>query len=140
VDGVSAPLWRPDPARAEATHLARFLHHVGQPGYAELHRWSVEQPSVFWAAVWDQCGVVGRRGVEVVIPHRDMPATRFFPDAHLNVAENLLAGWAGDEPAIISHDETGHREECSGGELVRDVAALAAALDELRGSPTGPRP
>ena len=126
-----SPLWRPDPARAEATHLARFLHHVGQPGYAELHRWSVEQPSEFWAAVWDQCGVVGRRGVEVVVPDDDMPATRFFPDAHLNVAENLLAGWAGDEPAIISHDETGHREECSGSELVRDVAALAAALEEL---------
>ena len=132
VDGVSgSPLWRPDPARAEATHLARFLHHVGQPGYPELHRWSVEQPSEFWAAVWDQCGVVGRRGVEVVVPDHDMPATRFFPDAHLNVAENLLAGWAGDEPAIISHDETGHREECSGSELVRDVAALAAALEEL---------
>ncbi len=132
VDGVSgSPLWRPDPARAEATHLARFLHHVGQPGYPELHRWSVEQPSEFWAAVWDQCGVVGRRGVEVVVPDHDMPATRFFPDAHLNVAENLLAGWAGDEPAIISHDETGHREECSGSELVRDVGALAAALAEL---------
>jgi acetoacetyl-CoA synthetase len=132
VDGVSgSPLWRPDPARAEATHLARFLHHVGQPGYAELHRWSLEQPSEFWAAVWDQCGVVGRRGVEVVVPDDDLPATRFFPDAHLNVAENLLAGWAGDEPAIISHDETGHREECSGSELVRDVAALAAALEEL---------
>ena len=131
-DGVSgSPLWRPDPARAEATHLARFLHHVGQPDYAALHRWSVDQPSEFWAAVWDQCGVIGRRGVEVVVPEHDLPATRFFPDAHLNVAENLLAGWAGDEPAIISHDETGHREECSGSELVRDVAALAAAFEEL---------
>ena len=57
-----------------------------------------------------------------------MPATRFFPDAHLNVAENLLAGWDGDEPAIIAHDEAGHRRECSGGELAREVAALAAAL------------
>jgi acetoacetyl-CoA synthetase len=132
VDGVSgSPLWRPDPARAEATHLARFVHHVGRAGYAELHRWSVEQPSEFWAAVWDQCGVVGRRGVEVLVPDADMPVTRFFPDAHLNVAENLLAGWEGDVPAIVSHDETGHREECSGRELVRDVAALAAALDDL---------
>ncbi|HEX6786458.1 MAG TPA: AMP-binding protein, partial [Acidimicrobiales bacterium] len=132
MDGVSgSPLWRPDPARAEATHLARFLHHVGRPGYAELHRWSVEQPSEFWAAVWDQCGVLGRRGVEVLVPDQDMPATRFFPDAHLNVAENLLTGWVGDVPAIISHDETGHREECSGRELVRDVAALAAALGEI---------
>ena len=32
---TGSPLWRPDPARAEATHLARFLHHVGQPDYAE---------------------------------------------------------------------------------------------------------
>ena len=78
-----------------------------------------------------------------------MPATRFFPDAHLNVAENLLVGWAGDEPAIISHDETGHREECSGSALVRDVAALrrgapassawSPATGWRRGCPTGSR-
>ncbi len=36
----------------------------------------------------------GRRG-------RDMPSTRFFPDARLNVAENLLArlGWATSRPS-----------------------------------------
>ena len=41
---TGSPLWRPDRARAEATHLARFLHHVGQPDYAELHQWSLARP------------------------------------------------------------------------------------------------
>ena len=32
---TGSPLWRPDRARAEATHLARFLHHLGQPDYGQ---------------------------------------------------------------------------------------------------------
>ncbi|HET9601641.1 MAG TPA: acetoacetate--CoA ligase [Acidimicrobiales bacterium] len=123
-----SPLWRPDRARAEATHLARFLHHVGQPGYAELHQWSLAQPEAFWTAVWDQCGVIGDQGDRALLPGVDMPTTRFFPEARLNVAENLLHRWDGEEPAIIAHDEAGHRRELSGRRLREEVAALAAAL------------
>ena len=66
-------------------------------------------------------------------PSRCWPAstcrtTRFFPEARLNVAENLLHGWDGEEPAIIAHDEAGHRRELSGRRLREEVAALAAAL------------
>ena len=76
--------------------------------------------------------MVGRRGVEVVVPADELPATRFFPDAQLNVAENLLHTWGGDEPAIVSHDEAGHREELSGRDLVRDVAAMGSEAPDLR--------
>ena len=125
---TGSPLWRPDRARTEATHLARFLHHVGQPGYAELHQWSLAQPEAFWTAVWDQCGVIGDRGDRALLTGVDMPTTRFFPEARLNVAENLLHSWDGEEPAIIAHDEAGHRRELSGRRLREEVAALAAAL------------
>jgi acetoacetyl-CoA synthetase len=125
---TGSPLWRPDRARAEATHLARFLHHLGQPDYAHLHRLSIERPELFWREVWDRCGLLGDPGDVVFAAGEDMPSSRFFPDAHLNVAENLLDGWEGDEPAIIAHDETGARRELSGRDLRRHVAALAAAL------------
>jgi acetoacetyl-CoA synthetase len=128
---TGSPLWRPDPARADATHLARFLHHVGQPDYAHLHRWSVEHPDAFWAAVWEHCGPVGDRGDTVVAVGQDLPSTRFFPDATLNVAENLLHAWEGDEPALIAHDETGRRREVTGRDLRAEVGALAAALTQL---------
>ena len=132
---TGSPLWRPDQARADATHLARFLHHLGQPDYAHLHRWSIERPELFWREVWERCGVVGDPGDVVFAAGEDMPSSRFFPHAHLNVAENLLDGWEGDEPAIIAHDETGNRRELSGRDLRRQVAALAAALRDAGAVP-----
>src|SRR3546814_17805295 len=45
----------------------------------------------FWTAVWDFCGVIAdpERGRAVVDADK-MPGARFFPDARLNFAENLL--------------------------------------------------
>jgi acetoacetyl-CoA synthetase len=124
-------LWTPDRARIETTHLHHFALHVGEPDYSSLHRWSVEEPEAFWAAAWEQCGMVGDRGERVVLRSDDLPSTRFFPDASLNVAENLLHAWDGDEPAVIAHDERGSRRELSGRELRRDVGAMASALRAL---------
>jgi acetoacetyl-CoA synthetase len=132
---MTDPLWLPDPTRVEASHLARFCHHVGQPDYASLHRWSIDEPDAFWSAVWDRCGVIGIKGATVVARGTDMPTTRFFPDARLNVAENLLHGWDGDDPAIIAHDESGLRWALSGRALRSQVAAFAAGLRELGVSP-----
>jgi acetoacetyl-CoA synthetase len=125
---TDAPLWRPDPAWIEATHLARFLHHVGQADYPSLHQWSIEHPDEFWSAVWDNCGLIGDKHGPAVVPGADMPSTRFFPEARLNVAENLLDGWDGDEPAIVAHDETGLRWVLSGQALKAQVGAFAEAL------------
>jgi acetoacetyl-CoA synthetase len=127
---TESPLWSPAPARVEASHLARFLLHTGQPDYPTLHRWSVEHPDDFWSAVWDQCGVLGEKGDVLMARGADMPSTRFFPDARLNVAENLLHGWEGDEPAVVAHDETGRRWTMSGRALRSEVGAFAAALRE----------
>jgi acetoacetyl-CoA synthetase len=129
------PLWRPAPARVEASHLHRFLLHAGQPDYPALHRWSIEHPDDFWSAVWDECGVLGEKGDVVVARGADMPSTRFFPDARLNVAENLLHGWEGDEPAVVAHDEAGRRWTLSGRALRSEVGAFAAALREAGVAP-----
>ena len=62
------PLWRPSPERARHSKIAAFMRAaeaewgVRLPDYESLHRWSVEQPSAFWASVWQACGVVGERG------------------------------------------------------------------------------
>ena len=84
------PLWTPPPERAARTDLPRFMKLVGQPSYAELHRWSVEHSAEFWNAVWDFCGVRGEKGSEVVVDATRMPGAKWFPQARLNYAENLL--------------------------------------------------
>lgn len=89
-------LWTPDPERAAETQLARFMAAVSADtgetfsGYADFHRWSVENREDFWVRVWDFCGLVGERG-ERVLSQDSMPGAVFFPDARINFAENLMA-------------------------------------------------
>jgi len=56
-----------------------------------------------------------------------MPGARWFPDARLNFAENLLR-YRDDTPAIIFKSETGETTQYSYAELYLAVAQTAAAL------------
>ncbi len=94
---------------------------------AALHDWSVAEPERFWDAAWRFCGVVGQRGSgpALIGDPDDMCAARFFPEARVNYAENLLAG--GERPgaapvAVISLDETGRRLELTWQQLNAQVA------------------
>ena len=102
------PLWSPSPARAAASNMAAFMafvnarHGTTLADYGGLHRFSVERMEDFWLAVWDFCGVIaGTRGETVIADKAKMPGARFFPDARLNFAENLLrdAGATGEGPS-----------------------------------------
>ena len=99
---------------------------LSEPG--ALHRWSVNHPARFWAAVWSFCEIIGERGSNSVVENRNaMPGARWFPDARLNFAENLL--WRRDEEAaLIFRSETGTRRSLSFAELHESVSRLASAL------------
>ncbi len=104
--------------------MADLTRRAGVGDSRALHRWSVEEPSAFWELVWDDTGVIGDRG--------DAPAfdgDRFFADARLSYAENLLGHAPGpDVPAIVDVDETGRERITSWASLTASVAAAAAAL------------
>jgi acetoacetyl-CoA synthetase len=130
---VSGPLWSPSPERAAATGLARFAQAVGVDragGIAALHRLSVRDPEAFWTAVWERCGVVGERRGPALVDAERMPGARFFPEAQLNVADNLLSGRDADAPALVCRSEGGPPRDMTHGELRDAVARLAAALRE----------
>ena len=101
--------------------------------YDDLYRWSVERPAAFWSAWWDEADVLADpRGPRVLEDGDRMPGARWFPDARLNYAENLLR-WA-DAPdaatrvAIVARDESSGRHTLTYAELRLRVAALAEAL------------
>ncbi|MCC7008894.1 MAG: acetoacetate--CoA ligase [Acidobacteria bacterium] len=127
------PLWRPDPERIARSHLSAFTRRAERragrslPDYASLHCWSVTDVPAFWDELWSAAGIVGERGERVVDRLDAMPGARFFPDARLNFAENLLRR-RDDGPAILATTEHGREVEISHAELLRDVGRAAAAL------------
>jgi acetoacetyl-CoA synthetase len=96
-------------------------------GYSQLYEFSVARPDAFWRSLWEFAGVRGTMGDRVVDGLDRMPGARFFPEAQLNFAENLLRRQDG-EPAIIFTSEAGFQWPVTWAELRRDVARFAAAL------------
>jgi acetoacetyl-CoA synthetase len=105
---------------------------VGQASfeYDGLHRWSIEQPETFWESVWEFGNVIGEPGETVFEPGVDMRSARFFPDATLNFAENLLRR-SGEGEAIVALGEDGRCRRVSWGELTAEVGAFRAWLEEV---------
>lgn len=140
---MSRPLWQPDPARIERSNLVRFLDHLREEGIVDLadvealHAWSIREAPAFWRAVWDFTGVRGEPGASVVEGWPAMPGTRWFPEARLNFADNLLRR-DDDHPALVARDESGRRRAMSYAELGREARAFAAAL-RARGVGVGDR-
>ena len=129
-------LWQPSPERiahANITHfttLVRERHGLNAEDYATLHRWSIEHRADFWSAVWEYGGVIGARGDGPVLVGGDrMPGAKWFPDARLNFAENLLRR-RDDAPAILFRGEDRVRRSLTFRELHDAVSVLAQALRE----------
>jgi acetoacetyl-CoA synthetase len=118
------PLWTPSPERAAATELARFMKLAGKPGYEELHRWSIESRGEFWSRVWDFCGVIGDKGRDSVLDADRMPGAKWFPQARLNYAQNLLRGRGG----IAFWGEDRIQRRLTHEQLRRLVSRIAQAL------------
>jgi acetoacetyl-CoA synthetase len=121
---MPGPLWTPSPDRIAGANLTRFGQ--GRP-YAEIYEWSVAEPLAFWDAVWDFGGVIGTKGSRIAIDMDRMPGARFFPDATLNFAENVLRQ-EGADPAIIFKSEDGTTRTMSWTALRAESAAFASAL------------
>src|SRR5918996_2566687 len=119
---------------AQVTQFARQMvrkHRLELNTYPDFHRWTVENPEVFWNEVWDFCGVIAsRKGSTVLVDGDKMPGARWYPQARLNFAENLLRrGDRGD--ALIFGDEGGFRRRLSYSDLTSEVSRAAQALQAL---------
>lgn len=134
---MTQALWTPRPDHARTTHMARFIERVcGQidpavVDYPSLYRFSIEQPERFWTAVWEFAEIrASARGERWAAGWPAMPGTRFFPDARLNFAENLLRR-RDDGIAIEFAGEGGLRRRLSWSELADRVARLAQHFRDL---------
>jgi acetoacetyl-CoA synthetase len=127
------PSWQPDAARIAASQMQQFMSRANQHydlqlnDYAQLWQWSVDQREQFWTEVWDFCGVLGAPGSRPLAEPAGMLTARWFPDARLNFAENLLRP-SSNEEALVFWGEDKVQRRLSRAELRQQVAQLAAAL------------
>src|SRR4051794_36687953 len=126
------PLWEPSAERIAGAHITAFMSQVSAStkrhvaSYADLYRYSTEEPADFWRDVWMFCGIRGDIGDRLVDDPGEMPGARFFPAARLNFAENLLRR-RDAAPAIIFSGE-GRTRTMTYADLYVDVGRFAASL------------
>jgi acetoacetyl-CoA synthetase len=135
-DAAPEPIWSPGPVRRQTANIRRFIELARKeldPGisdYRELYDYSIENPGEFWRAVWDFCEIVGKPGHTVVEGFNRFPGARWFPEARLNFAENLLRH-RDEKPALVFRSEAGLSSQTSYAELYEAVAKTAGALREI---------
>lgn len=126
-------LWAPSQAAiesAQVTQFARWCVHrygLGFNTYPGFHRWSCDDNDKFWSGLWDWAGVRGRKGDRILVDGHRMPGAKWFPEAHLNFAENMLRRRDATD-ALVFWDETGFRRRMSYAELHAQVSRAAQAM------------
>jgi acetoacetyl-CoA synthetase len=131
---IMQPIWQPSPERIAGSEITAFIAEINRRwgtqirDYASLHRFSVEEPERFWTAIWDYFSIVAKnRGDEVLVDGDKMPGARWFPEAQLNFAQNMLRR-RDDEIAIVALREDGKRRTMSFAELYDLVSRIAQAM------------
>jgi acetoacetyl-CoA synthetase len=135
-------LWQPSAAAIAASNMTAFRSQVARdwqvdlPDSLALRLWSVTEIEKFWLSLWRFAEVIGDGpGRQVLIDGDKMPGAKFFPEAKLNFAENLLR--YSNQPshqnrdAIVFWGEDKVKRRLSHGELWDQVIRLATHLRSL---------
>jgi acetoacetyl-CoA synthetase len=133
---MNEPLWTPSTSRVSQSRLSAFANWMGSRAdktfadYKELYAYSVNAPGEFWSGLWDFAGVIGEKGEPpYLVGAEAMPRARFFPNAQLNFAENLLRT-RGAGPAVVFWGEDRVKRRLSWQELGAEVGRAQQALGE----------
>ena len=131
---IEEPLWRPSQERIEAANLTRFARQairewdLGFNDYPAFYRWSIEKPEQFWDSLWEFAGVRAKiKGARVLLSGNLLPGARWYPDARLNFAENLLRQ-RGASTALVFWGEDKVKRRLTHRELYDQVSRIAQGL------------
>ena len=139
-----APLWTPSPDRIAASRMTAFMRGIEARYRVAIPRLRVAATisrstriDDFWRLMWEFGDIRGTMGARIVEHADRMPGARFFPDATLNFAENLLRA-PDDGLAIVFNGEGQPSRTLTFGELRAVVARIcrrtAARRDPARRS------
>ncbi|MBI2584858.1 MAG: acetoacetate--CoA ligase [Rhodospirillales bacterium] len=133
-ESTRQPLWTPSPERVRAANITRFKDQVAKawrvdlPDTDALYEFSIAEREKFWQSVRDFASVKAATwGSRVLVDGDKMPGAKWFPDARLNFAENLLRR-RDDDDAIVFRGEDRVGRRLSFAQLYDRVSVLARAL------------
>jgi acetoacetyl-CoA synthetase len=108
---------------------------VSLSNYASLYSWSIQRPEQFWQSLWEFVGIIAETRGDTVIQSPDsMVGAKFFPQARLNFAENLLRR-SDNDFAVIARSEDNVRRSMTHKELHNLVSRIAQAMRQVGVNP-----
>jgi len=131
---MTEPLWTPSAERIANANITKFRAAVEErwsvtlPDSRALWRFSIDEREKFWTSVREFAGFKAETWGDTVLADGDkLPGAKWFPDARLNFAENLLRH-RGQSDAIVFRGEDKAHRRLSRDELYEAVSCLAQAL------------
>lgn len=130
-------LWKPPQDYLRKANMTRFIDLVNRKydlkldSYWQLYSWSIENIPDFWATMWEFADIRASRGYYRVVDNPSkFPGAKWFVDARLNFAENLLKH-RDDYLALVFRVEDKKPVRLTYSELYSQVARLAKSLREM---------
>ena len=126
------PLWRPkNPEKSQMYDFIQLInnqYNLKITNYKDLHKWSVNNISIFWEAIWNYGGIIHSKKYNTVVKNLNkMPGAKWFVGSKLNFAENLLR-FKDDKIAIYYKNEEKKIISLTYKELYIQVEKLAHSL------------
>jgi acetoacetyl-CoA synthetase len=152
MDSLEHPVYVP--LNPEERNIEKFRREINKKrgielsDYHQLHTYSVHPntSAQFWLDVWEYVGIEASNLPGTVLQNvtlliqvrgsddgqRMFPPPRFFPDARLNFAENMLVHGKPEKIALIGAREGGTEiETVTYAELKQRIARLASAMRQV---------
>ncbi|CAN2184952.1 Acs Acyl-coenzyme A synthetases/AMP-(fatty) acid ligases [Candidatus Nanopelagicaceae bacterium] len=120
-------LWAP--AYTEHLAIEELQRYAQVSDFKSLHKWSIDNPELFWRYVFNDNQVVGSLGDQGIAGNGFLE-NYFFPDARLNIADTLLKG--SDQQIIITEiSESGLKKEYTRSQVRQIANQVAFGLQQI---------
>ncbi len=131
-------LWKISEERLKKTNLALYANFikenynvVSNNEYNKIWNWSIENPLNFWKSIWEFTNVKGKIGNPLLKKSKIFYKNKFFPQAQLNYAENILKK-NNEQAAIIFKSENNFKNILSWRDLNINVEKISNWMRDVK--------
>tara|TARA_Y100000590_G_scaffold333955_1_gene379922 strand:- start:1324 stop:3270 length:1947 start_codon:yes stop_codon:yes gene_type:complete len=129
-------LWKIDKEKLNKTNLIKYSNFIEknykinfENNFNKIWEWSIANQEFFWKSIWDFTKVLGNPGKKFLQKSEVFFKNKFFPEAKLNYAQNLLVK-NNSQPSIIFKSENGYRNTLSWRDLNLKVSQISNWMKE----------